>query len=84
MEMEEDSDEGQRSDQPTLFKPSTVRLPQQPEAKPHITLRRFTKQRESGPKHRSSNMTALTASQTLTHQWLSGRETSLFTLWLVS
>lgn len=58
--MEEDSDEGQRSDQPSLLKSSTVsRLPQQPEAKPHITHRRFKKQRMSGPKHRSCNMTAL-------------------------
>lgn len=76
--MEEDSDEGQRSDQPTLLKLSTVRLPQQPEATPHITHN--ARRSESGPKqydciHRFTN----------TDTWpANGVETNLFTLWLVS
>lgn len=61
--MEEDSDEGQGSDRPSLFKLSTVRrLPQQPQAKPHITQGKFTKQCASGPKHYSSNSTEFAAS----------------------
>lgn len=63
MEMEEDSDEGQRSDQPTPFKPSTVRLAQQPGAKPHVAQRKFTMKGEREPKHCSRNVTALSASQ---------------------
>jgi len=38
-----DSDEGQRSNQPTLFKPSTVRPLQQPEAKPPTTKQEIYK-----------------------------------------
>lgn len=37
IEMRNDSDEGQGSEKPTLNKPWSVKLPQQPEAKRQIT-----------------------------------------------